>query len=516
MPDYTNLNPFFGSAIGAPDGIPAWLNAEDGLRLAAYAFYDDLYRNSPEQFKLLLRGADETPIFLPSAKRIIGAYKRYVGRKLGFSVPLDHPRAEDAVLWINNLFERERLRSVFNMAKLSSLKMGDGLIYITADPAKLPGTRLKIVSIDPGTYFPIYADKDPGAEVKDPDKLVGCDLVEQITIGDKTYIKRQRYLKASHSEHPSFGNPAAPVQYEVTTLEFENWDDPAKAKVFQVDLPPVLLPEGITALPVYHFKCHEETGDPFGSPLLYGLERPMLAMNQAITDQDVALSMAGLGMYKADSTPVDEKGNPTNWRIGPKEVVSLPEGGIFERVSGVPTVKPSLEHIEFLSDFVESTLGVSPVALGQVDTAMAESGIALALRMAPLLDATDEIDDNWKDVLANLFWDLKAWLKGYEGVDLADIKITPNFEAKLPKDRDKEAVRVRDMWLDGVVSLAFYRAKMAELYGYTFPADMQATIDAEQAAKMALEDPYGLASGGGLPEPQPSDSGVDADAVEFE
>ena len=490
MPDYTNLNPFFGSAIATPDGIPTWLNADDAKRLAAYAFYDDLYRNSPEQFKLLLRGADETPIYLPSAKRIINAYKRYVGRKLAFSVPLEHPKSEDALFWIDGIFKRERLQSTFNMAKLSSLKMGDGLLYLSADPLKAPGSRLKISSIDPATYFPIYAVDDPGSETKEVDKLVGCDLVEQIVVGDKTYIKRQRYLKYNHSEHPSYGNPLAPVQYDVIVLEFESWDDPEKQKVFRTDVTPVLLPEGITALPVYHFKCQEETGDPFGTPLLYGLERPMLAINQAITDEDLALSMAGLGMYKADSEPVDEKGNATSWRIGPKEVVSVPEGGTFERISGLPSVQPSLDHIRFISDFIESTLGISQVALGQVDTSMAESGIALALRMAPLLDATDEIDANWKNVLSNLFWDLKAWLKGYEGVDLADIEITPSFDAKVPKDRDKEAVRVRDMWLDGVVSLTFYRAKMAELYGYQFPVDMQSEIDAETAAKNALSDPY--------------------------
>lgn len=487
MADDSTTTPYSTTTKFVEASMPTWLNEYDSARLAAYKLYDDLYRNDPSEYKLILRGSEEMPIYLPTARRIVNVMSRYVGRDLGFSienVESDDAAKEIAVV-VGDLFKRERVVSQFNAAKKQCIKMGDGCLWISANMDKPEGQRIKILAIDPGTYFPIEDENDV-------DTVVGCDIIERI-LGkdDKVFIKRQRYLKHSHPDHQNFGNPEAPVQYECVKLEEQDWEDPLKQKVIEVLTPPMLLEAGITQLPVYHFKYNEDVGNPFGTSVLQGLERIILGLNQTATDEDVAVAMAGLGMYHADSTPVDDDGNETSWILGPNRVVETPKDGVFERISGISSLDPSQKHIQFLLDNMDTTLGISDVALGQVDTQLAESGVALAIRLGPLLDSADEQNVNLLGVLTQFFFDLKSWLKAYEGIDLGEASLIPSFSSAVPRNKKEESDRLQDLFVNGIISKLFYRQELEKLYGYRFPADIDDQILREQAEANPYYDPNG-------------------------
>lgn len=477
---WSQLLPFItGTANQTPtstSGLPSWVTDDyNKQRLGSYDFFDSLYNNSPDQFRLLIRGDNDNPIYVPSAKRIINTFARYVARGMGFAVDAETPDEQaNCIVTYGEFFKRERFFSKFHSAKKTGLRRGDWVFYVYADPDKPEGTRVSIRSLHPRNYWPIANDEGI---------VVGADLVENIMLDGKPYIKRQRYLTWRSELHPSFGTPDAPITYESIVLETTNWQDPVKRKVFRTEVPLLELPAQITALPFYHIKVNCEDEDPFGMSYLLGMERLFLAINQTISDEDLAVAMAGLGMFKSDSTPVDEDGNQTDWVIGPKRVVEVPQNGIFDRVDGLSTIEPSQGHIKYLQDMAESTMGISDAALGQVDVAVAQSGIALALRFGPLLDSAEEADLTITDVINQLFFDLKAWFSAYEGLNFPTASIEVRMGEKLPRDKEAEWKDFYAMFLDGAVTLPVLLDKASELFGWEFPPEMvQELLDAQQAA----------------------------------
>src|SRR4051794_8477346 len=179
--------------------MPNWINERDAERFSAYTLYENLYWTEPGSFKLVQRGKEENPIYIPSGRVIINTLDRYVGR--GWAPMPDAlmgtpEQQAAAMVSITALFRRERMRSQFESNKLFGIMRGDWLFYITANPDKPIGSRLKIRGIDPGQYVPL---EDP----EDADHIIGCDLVNQEVVGDTTYVRRTRYLKSEHPDHPS-------------------------------------------------------------------------------------------------------------------------------------------------------------------------------------------------------------------------------------------------------------------------------------------------------------------------
>lgn len=479
----TTVTPY-STALPFVAEIPSWLNEYDAQRIAAYNLYEDMYRNHPESMTLMLRGTDDKPIFLPSAKRLINTISRYVLRGWGFNVvgtddpvtgealPFTDEEVTAAIAAYGRLFKRERFLSVLKSAKKDGLSKGDWCIYVWADPEKPAGSRISIKAIDPRLFFPIYAEHDP-------DRITGQDIVEQYTVGDSQFLKRQRFLKNTNPLHPSFGNYEAPIAREVSYIQIQDWEDPAKMKVYTGDLgdaaPALPMEElpGIFNLPVYHIRNNETSGNPFGTSDLSGIENIIAGINQGITDQDMALAMAGLGFYWTDGGgPVDEDGNEVNWIIGPGRVAEVGDGKKFGRVTGVASVEPSKAHIEMLEQRAQQTMGINDVALGAVDASVAESGIALALRMAPLIDATDEKDEVAIEVLNQFLYDLRAWFEVYEGISMPNVTAVSVLGEKLPKNRKERMTELKDMFLDGVISLAYYHEILQDEFGFQFPAGM--------------------------------------------
>jgi hypothetical protein len=94
---------------------------------------------------------------------------------------------------------------------------------------------------------------------------------------------------------------------------------------------------------------------------------------------------------------------------------------------------------------VRSALGASDAAVGKVDSATAESGIALALQLAPIIAHTKSKDQHIIDVHAQMFHDLCFWLAVYEELPLLmsgeggeltpAVLVQPTVGNKIPTNR---------------------------------------------------------------------------------
>ncbi len=405
--------------------------------------------------------------------------------------------------------------------------------YVYADPSKPEGSRISIRFLRAGTYFP---RKDP----TDKMRVSGCELVEYVLLNDslvegaadstKPFIRRQRWVKVNDPAHPDYTerDPAdlepqpidfeTFIQYESVILATKDWQDPAKAEIVKTVTPLVEI-TGITNLPMYHFRGRGEPDETWGVSLLVGMERLFLGLNQAATDEDMALAMSGLGVYVSNAKPVNANGEEIPWLIGPKRVIGLngPKTELyFERVTGVSkdAIGASQEHVGYLHDQVDSTAGISDVALGQVDTAVAESGVALMLRMGPILDESDRIDDRVLSKLRHLFYDLRQWFSVYEGANFDDTtQVVPNVGPKLPPDIDKELARFQDMFVNGVIPLQMYLQKLIDLEILSgTPETIMAQLQKEADENLARQQ---AAMGGGA-QPDGQDPAVGGDRLDAE
>lgn len=503
---YSTIRPLF-----TPSRAPSWVhNPIDAERVQSYLTYDDIYWTVPDTFKLTLRGTDNRPIYVPSARTIIDTLNRYVGKGLKAVVspdvgtPASQALARQAFA---SLFARERFRAKYAGAKLEGLRRGDWIFKVTANPDRPPGSRLSIYAVDPGEYFPIF---DPD----DIERRTGVVQAKQFldpADANKPKIRVMRWLK---------DDVTGLITYDEAIYSLDRWDK-AGAAPERVVTPLVALPAEITAIPVYHVRNTEETGNPFGSSRLRGVERLLASIDQSISDEDLALALEGIGMFATDAgAPVDSvTGEEVPWELGPGRVVEISPGSSFTRVSGIGSVTPYQDHVSFLTKAAREATGATDIAVGQVDVATAESGISLLIRLGPILSLAQDMNAGIADVASQMFYDLKAWHRAYEGLDFADVEILPAFDDPLPTDRKAKMAELSLAYNDRVISASYYRAEMTKL-GYEFPPDIEATILAEQAAlaqALVTPDPFDarlLAEAGiVMPTATPGPSSVTTPAV---
>jgi hypothetical protein len=467
---YTTGAPLFGQK-------PSWIQDElDQARIQSYQLYEEIYWNVPNIFAVTVRGSNDQPIYVPSGRTIVDATNRYTAPK--FSVTLDNATGEGpdtpdliaARLAVDDLIRRERFRSKFSGNKRYGLIRGDWIWHVTADPSKAQGRRISIVALDPAMYFPI---PDP----EDVDVITGCHLVEQIVTPDGPRIRRQTYRKVPRVDGLNT------ITVEDAIFKVDSWSGP-DAKPEKQLRQPTPLPDTITALPVYHIRNFDEPGNPFGSSELRGLEVLMGALNQTVSDEDLTLALDGIGVYATDAPqPVDPiTGLPVPWRLGPGRVAHHPVGNTFERISGVGSVSPYGEHYDRLWSALEAASSTPKIAIGNVDVSVANSGIALALQLGPMLAKADEKNELILDVHNQMWFDLiNGWFPGFEETTFNDVRPTCGVGSAVPVDREKRFVELNDMLDRHVIDTAYYRSEAAKL-GYTFPDDIATTITSEQDA----------------------------------
>jgi hypothetical protein len=464
------------SLFGAP---PTWVSDTlEQARLQAYSLYERMYWNVPDTFRLVQRGTNNAPVYVPSARTLVDTINRYVAPAYALNV---HDRVEgpngdsnDAIaarLALEDLMKRERFGAKFSGAKRFCQIQGDWVWHVTADPAKPVGSRISINSLDPSMYFPQF----------DPDnieRVVAVFLAQPGTRGDDTVVRRICYRKVPGADG------VATITVEEGLFATDTWED-LEASPVEVIRAPEALPPEITAIPVYHTKGFEEPGNPFGSSEIRGLEGLMAAVNQTISDEDLAIALDGIGMYATTApSPVDPvTKTPTAWQLGPGRVVHHPEGTDWARVNGVGSVAPFGDHYDRLWTGMKQAAATPDVAVGTVDVSIAESGIALALQLSPIIAKATEKDQLIIATHDQMWFDiLNGWYPAYEQTIFNEVQVDSLVGSAVPINRAARFTELNDMLDRGVIDAQYYRDE-AEKLGYVFPDDIGVRAAAEAAAK---------------------------------
>jgi len=475
-----------------PDWVP---NEEDRDRVQAYNTYWDVYQNVAEAFKVVLRddtGDEISRRFIPAARTIIEATNRYLAKNPtvtprpltvnpdGTEVQPDEAATIDLMGRVNSFFEREEFFTKFSSMKRWMLIRGDGLLHVTANDQKEEGQRLRIVELDPGSYFTI---NDP----LDVDRVVGVYLVTLVKDDkDELVAQRQAYLKTE----------TGAIFTKLDFFERDKWDD--RWPLSEDDLKPVDvpsrfagmeallegfdLPSQITSIPVYHYRNRRGGGLPFGISELQGIETLLAGIHQTATDEDITIAQTGIGIFVTSSgSPKDDQGNEQEWVIAPASVLELEsKDDFFERVKGVDTVQPLLDHLGMLEGQARQTTGTPDIAVGTVDVQVAESGIALAIKMNPITAKNEETEIELRGRTEQMLFDLvNMWLPAYEAYTPTGIKLVMTFDDPLPVDRAAVLKEILDMVAAKIIPIAFAQKLIKERLGYDIPADALAQMAAE-------------------------------------
>lgn len=456
---------------------PAWIPDElDQARIQAYAAYEQMYWNAPDTFKISLRGTNNLPIYVPSARTIVDTTNRYVGAE--FTVSLTGSSETDvaaARLAISDLMKRERFLSRFEGAKVYGLMQGDWVWHVTADNAKDVGRRLRLTALDPSLFFPVPSPDDV-------DRIIAVHLAHVVTTADGERVRRLTYRKTES------GGITVEEGLFLTTAWYAL--DAAPEAVLK---PVTALPPEITAIPLYHTKNTEEPGNPFGSSELRGLERVMGAVNQTMSDEDLALALMGIGMWATDAShPIDpETKKQVPWQLGPGRVVHH-DGSKFDKVAGVGNLAESYgAHYDRLWQSIFQASSTPEVAVGTVDVSIAQSGVALQLQLGPMLSKAGVKNRLVKDSHDQLFHDiLHMWMPAYEETSFAeDTVVECTTGSAVPVDREAKFAELNDMFDRGLITADFYRTEATKL-GYRFPEGMGAQAEAEFEKRTAMTDGF--------------------------
>lgn len=464
--------------------MPGWVTAEDAERIQAYLTYEKMYWNVDETFKLVLRGTEDKPIYLPSPRSIIEATNRFLAKGWNYLVdPNVGDLATQALVKqrFDALFRREEMYAKFGTQRRYGLIRGDACWHIIADPSKSVGSRVSIFELDPASYFPI---PDPN----DLERVIGCYLVDQIDAGKVRYILRRHEYRKIEGR----------IWTQLRFYEIGAWDDRfGSSQDIRLAQPPgdlneqqralmqgFFLPPEITALPVYHIKNMRTPGSPFGSSELRGFERVFTALNQAISDEELALALDGLGVYVTTSgPPVKSDGKEDVWRIKPGAVLEIDDNATWNRVSGISSL-PGIEHMTFLMDRLNEASGTPAIAQGRVDVSIAESGISLYLQLSPLLAKNSDKEAEMLPVYDHMLFDLlNGWFVAYGELDTGIIAdVVSVVQDPMPINRDQRVTELLALVAAKVISADYARQKLKALGYDDIPDEIGADIAEETSA----------------------------------
>jgi hypothetical protein len=215
----------------------------------------------------------------------------------------------------------------------------------------------------------------------------------------------------------------------------------------------------------------------------------MGGLNQVMSDEDLALALDGIGVYATDSSEPTEmiNGRPVKvpWRLGPGRVAHY-DGERFDRIRGVGNLGESYgAHYDRLRQALFEASSTPEVAMGRVDVQVAQSGIALALQLGPMLAKAGEKDDTAIAVHDQMFFDiLMMWYAAYEQMLWEDLSINSVVGDAVPVDREKRFQELNDMYDRGIITAEYYRSEAAKL-GYVFPDGIGETAAAEYRERNA-------------------------------
>lgn len=475
----------------------------DKDRLTAYWTYADIYHNHHEIYEVVMREMDaedeDSRRFVPSGRIIIEATNRYLGKDLQFGLADDatvttEVFAEIYRMHLYPLFKREAFFSKWSSLKRWMLIRGDALFHVTVDPNKEQGKRLSISELDPSQYFPI-------TDAMNPSRILGAYVVTIVLDEDDEEIaQRLEYQRILTPEDAAtYGGKVGQVWTRLTYWEVDGWDGrDVDNDMKPVDTPPsvnvpsmaplltgFVLPSQISAIPLYHFANSHRGNVAFGTSEMQGIETLIAGVNQAATDEDLAVALYGVGMYVTDSgRPTNPDGTPGDWFIYPGAVAEIEDGKSWTKVPGVDDVSPFQDHASMLTTGMREGTATPDVAVGKVNVQIAQSGVALSIQFAPIVAKNEEKEQAARDKLDQMVYDLlNGWLAAYEGYSPIDgLSLTATFADPLPIDRAATLGEILGMVTQRIISTAFAAQLIKQKLGYNIPAGMIAEVAKEQAS----------------------------------
>lgn len=474
---YASVKPYFSQGSSPPYVV----SDEDKNRIMSYEFYENAFWNMPQTFKVLQRGQDSAPIYLPSPRKMIEAVNRFFAKKFSYLISNDDGDVISTL--VLSLFKREKFFTKFATQKRYQLIRGDALWHIVGDPLAPEGERLSIYELSPSNYFPIM----------DGEKRVGCHLVDVITDPadpnkSKQVSRVQTYRKTENGT----------ITSEMNYYDTAKWDDrnllPKDIKKVASVVKLFELPPEITSLPVYDVPNNRIPGpSPFSYSEILGIERVFAALNQAISDEELSLAMAGLGVFWTNAGPPRDEasGAIVPWDIGPARMIEVSKDSQVGRLQGITSVAPMIDHMKFLLGEAQSGLSIPDVAAGRVDVTVAESGISLQLQLSPLLEHTQEKEGSLIETYDQMFYDLvHGWFPAYEGTNATtETTMVAVTGDPMPRNRKMEIQEIIDLKAAGLLSAEEARQIMIDQHGYKITANVDKLLE-EKAAATAAEDPF--------------------------
>lgn len=510
-------------ATGDDNVVDPW----DLKRIQSYDYYEDLYINATQNLALNLRGEDQVPLLVPNARKIVEATHRFLGKNLDYFVDAtgDGGAQQQVEDWWKDFYKREAIRSKFESNKRWGLIRGDAAFYVYAKPNKTAGKRLCIEELDPRFLFEI--NEAPG----DAKETSGYHIVEKVQDfreadkPDKQVAKVRTFRKVYDESGAVTG-----VTSELKFYEIGKWDDrTVKAKADQERVPNADSDEDpefigsesvpITNLPIYKWRTRPPQNSNWGHSILTGLETLLYAINQSLTDEDLTIVFQGLGMYVTTAgRPKDDNGNPTPWNIGPKQVIEIGQEQDFKKVTGVDSVTPFQDHMNFIDEKgISESSGTPEIAIGRVDVAVAESGISLQLQMMPLIASNGELELEMINILDQMHYDITTqWLPAYEAEMFGDsetmtqLTVVCIFDDPMPKNRDAEVTETQLLYTNGMILTVMMIDKLRQL-GWRWPThdatglaltddDLALMLNQQAAAQAVAADPFSAGLGSNEPD----------------
>lgn len=487
----------------------------DKKRCQAYDLYDGIYLNWPNSIKLVLRGANSLPIYIPSGRKIVNTTDRFLGKNIDYYVepegldgnPADATALAEVEKYFEALYDRETVRSKIASSKKWGLARGDAVLLVTADEKKPQGSRISIHEVDPRQVFVIDGPT--------PNSVAGYHVTELIRDPrdddpktTKQICQRQTWRK----EVNDAGVYTGKILYSQTFWEVGKWDDRLltpddmePVRGFDLDeIEEAAMPDEIRALPIYRWQTDPPQNSSWGTSILSGLETPIFAINQSISDEDLTLAMRGLGMYVTNAAPpIDESGQILSWNVGPGQVIELSAEQEFNNVAGVQDISPYVDHMTFVDDKgISESSGLPGVAIGRVDVTVAESGISLKLQLDPLLAANSDRELALVTTLNQMHYDLVSmWIPAFEKWDTMGVIVSVVFEDPMPVNEQQEIQDMVLLWTSDLILTEMAVEKLSKM-GWRYPAGMStdeivAALEEQTTRKTKAIDPYGGQMQGG-------------------
>lgn len=468
------------------DFINNVVDTYDKIRIKVYDLYEDLYINSTYQLRIVLRGEDQTPILMPTGKKLVESVNRFLGINVDYLVEGqgDEGTQQDLDDWFSNWFKREEFKTKFESGKRWGLVRGDTVWYLYADPTKEPGERISICEVDPRQVFEIediqgyktgYHIVDLVRDWREPDQPT------------KMVCRRRTFRKAV--DDLGCVIKESPVTSELGFFELGEWDD---RNIDNIVSPIPGTAQGahdavvlgnddnyITQFPLYVWNNSKMQNTCWGTSQLAGLETLLYALNQSMTDEDCTIVFQGLGMYVTTAgAPIDPKtGAFCDWNIGPMQIIEIGENQKFDRVTGVNSLQPFQDHMNMINDKgISESAGIPEVAIGRVDVQSAESGISLKLQLMPLLAQNGEKEITFITLLDCMFHDIVTeWLPAYEWETFGNAEVMQQmsvvciFDDPMPVDRTAKINEVILLEENNLILTAMAIDEIRKL-GYQYPS----------------------------------------------